>query len=339
MAFNASHAALSPAQTPVWSVIQFTFSDRNTHAKLVVMCNGKCFVIQLSAETFSESPKSKERYLFFLQVTDVFELDGVTVDDFWDWIVEPLLPIFRQLPTPDQTAIRTLDDFFNPETFVYTLQMISDQRVPQLDKDAEYRSPFGVSVPDELCASWKSFDPADVRIWDENLVGPPSHTPHRVPLSDGTVAFLKLVRCGDRRSLENELATYGKLDRAQLDRNLKISRLYGILRGKNGVILGLLLTFVDCERVTLSCATKPGAKVTLREKWATQIQDAVGRLHDAGIFWGDAKSDNVLVDINEDVWIVDFGGEYTEWWVPKTLVGTMEGDSIALERILEYVRN
>ncbi|RBR06807.1 uncharacterized protein FIESC28_10923 [Fusarium coffeatum] len=273
-----------------------------------------------------------------LNVAEEFELDGVTVEDFWEWIVEPLFPIFRQLPTPDQTAIRTLDDFLNPETFVYTFQAVSDERVPRLDKDAEHRSPFGVSVPNELCASRKSFNPADVRIWDQNLDGPPSRTPSRVLLSDGTVAFLKLVRRGDKRSLENELATYGKIDRARLDNNLRISRLYGIVRGKDGVILGLLLTYIDCERVTLSCAIKPGTEVLLRKKWGAQIQEALGQLHDAGIFWGDAKPDNVLIDVNEDAWLIDFGGGYTEGWVPKALVGTMEGDNISLGRILEYIR-
>ena len=105
---------------------------------------------------------------------------------------------------------------------------------------------------------------------------------------------------------------------------------------RDGVILGLLLTLIDCERVTLSCAAKPDAKVTLREKWATQIQGAVGQLHDAGMVWGDAKPDNVLIDINEDAWFTDFGSVYTEGWVPKSLVSTMEGDNIALESTRIY---
>ena len=338
MVFDESRDALSPPQIPAWKVIQFIFSNRDTDAKLVVMCNNKCFVIRLSDDSFSKAPKLKDRYLFFLKVAEEFELDGVTVEDFWDWIVEPLLPIFRKLPTPDHTIPRTLNDFFNPETFVYAFQTVSDERVPQLDKDAEHGSPFGVSVPDELCALWKSFDPAEVRICDEKLVGPPSHTPRKVILSDGTVAFLKLVRRGDKRSLGNELVTYGKINRAQLDHDLRISRLYGILRGKYSVILGLLLTYIDCERVTLSCAIKPGTKVLLRERWGAQIQEAVGQLHDAEIIWGDAKPDNVLIDVNEDAWLLDFGGGYTEGWVPKTLVGTMEGDNIALKRILKYTR-
>ncbi|PNP80432.1 hypothetical protein FNYG_06031 [Fusarium nygamai] len=338
MTSETSDNAQSPPQTlPAWSVIQFTFSDRNTDSELVVMCNDKCFVICLSADTFSKSPKLKERYLFFLQVAEEFELDGVTVEDFWDWIVDPLLPIFEELPTPDPAAPQTLDGFFNPETFVYTLQVVSDERIPQLDRDAEHQSPFGIFVPDEICAPWKSFDPSEVQICHEKVFGPPSHTPRKVLLNDGTIAFLKLARRGDTQSLKNELDTYGKIDRAQLDNKTRISRLHGLVRNNDGVTFGLLLTYIDCKRVTLSCAVKPGTEVSLRERWAAQVQESIGQLHDAGIAWGDAKTDNILIDVNKDAWLIDFGGGYTEGWVPKTLAGTMEGDRVALEKILEYI--
>ncbi|KAF5984237.1 kinase subdomain-containing protein [Fusarium coicis] len=331
---------MSPPQTPAaWSVIQFTFSDRNTDSELVVMCNDKCFIIHLSADTLSGSPKLKERYLFFLQVAKEFELDDVTVEDFWDWIVDPLLPILLELPTPDEAAPRTLDGFFNPETFVYSIQTVSDERIPQLDRDAEHQSPYGISVPDELCAPWKSFDPSEVQICHEKVIGPPSHTPSKVLLRDGTIAFLKLARRGDTQSIKNELETRGKIERAQLDLKVKVSRLHGLVRNNEGVIYGLLLTYIDCKRMTLSCAVQPGTEVSLREKWAVQIQEAIGQLHDAGIAWGDAKPDNILIDVNQDAWLIDFGGGYTEGWVPKNLAGMMEGDRIALQKILEYIRN
>ncbi|CVK92027.1 uncharacterized protein FMAN_07044 [Fusarium mangiferae] len=340
MAFETSNNALSSSQTPpAWSVILFTFSDRNTDSELAVMCNNKRFIIRLSADTFSKSPKLKDRYLFFLQVAEEFELDGVTVEDFWDWIVDPLLPIFQELSTPDQADLQTLHGFFNPETFVYTFQTVSDDRIPYLDRDAQHQSLFGISVPAELCASWKTFDPSEVRICQEKVIGPPSHTPRKALLNDGTIAFLKLVRRGDKQSLKNELDTYGKIDRAELDNKMRISRLHGLVRNNDGVTFGLLLTYIDCGRVTLSCALKPETEVSLRAKWAAQIQEAIIQLHDAGIVWGDAKPDNILIDVNEDAWLIDFGGGYTEGWVPKILVGTVEGDRIALEKILEYIRN
>ena len=45
------------------TVTQFTFSDRNTDSKLVLMCNGKRLVIRLSAGLFDELPQLKEQYL------------------------------------------------------------------------------------------------------------------------------------------------------------------------------------------------------------------------------------------------------------------------------------
>lgn len=31
-------------------------------------------------------------------------------------------------------------------------------------------------------------------------------------------------------------------------------------------------------------------------------------LHGIGIVWGDGKAENVLIDINDNAWIIDFGG-------------------------------
>ena len=40
-------------------------------------------------------------------------------------------------------------------------------------------------------------------------------------------------------------------------------------------------------------------------------------MHDTGIVWVDAKPDNVLTDQNNDAWIIDFGGGYTDGWASK----------------------
>ncbi|RBA21246.1 hypothetical protein FPRO05_07560 [Fusarium proliferatum] len=234
---------------------------------------------------------------------------------------------------------QAIEEALPAKTFDWLHFLISDERILQLDRDAAHQSPFGISVPDELCALWKSFDPSEVRICQEKVIGPPSDTPRKVLLNDGIIAFLKLVRRGDKQSLINELDTYEKIHRAELDNKKRISRLHGLVRNNDGVTFGLLLTYIDCGHVTLSCALRPETEVSLRAKWAAQVQEAIAQLHDAGIVWGDAKPDNILIDVNEDAWLIDFGGGYTEGWVPKILVGTMEGDRIALEKILEYIRN
>jgi serine/threonine protein kinase len=59
----------------------------------------------------------------------------------------------------------------------------------------------------------------------------------------------------------------------------------------------------------------------------------VSLLHDNGIIWGDAKADNFMVDANDELWIIDFGGSYTEGWVDPDISETLEGDDMGLEKI------
>jgi hypothetical protein len=75
--------------SPPWSVIEFTFSNKDTDSELVVMCNYRQFIISVSADRFAQSPALKNKYLFLLEVADYYELDGYTVEDSYDWIVDP----------------------------------------------------------------------------------------------------------------------------------------------------------------------------------------------------------------------------------------------------------
>ncbi|KAF5620890.1 kinase subdomain protein [Fusarium tjaetaba] len=75
----------------------------------------------------------------------------------------------------------------------------------------------------------------------------------------------------------------------------------------------------------------------LKQSWAQQVHDTVQQLHAAGIAWGDAKPDNVLVVRANDAWVIDFGGGHTNGWVPKELSGTLEGDLQALKKIDDFL--
>ncbi|KAH7237295.1 hypothetical protein B0J15DRAFT_538595 [Fusarium solani] len=249
----------------------------------------------------------------------------------------PLFPLFRELPPPAKTWQSTLDDFFNPETFVYTLRAVSDNLVPEKCENQNQDSMFGILLPDEFCAPWTTFKSSEIRVCEEKVIGPPNHTPRKVLLKDDTVAFLKLMHRGDKQFLKTELDTYNKIDKARLDSTTRVSHLHGLVQDNSGAILGLLLPYIDCKNLTLSCAIKPETPTALREKWAAQLRDIITQLHNAGLVWGDAKPDNILIDSNKDAWIVDFGGGYTEGWVPKRLAGTVEGDTVALEKMVEFI--
>lgn len=325
-----------PISSP-WQMLEFTFSLEHEDARLVVVCNKRRVVIDIEVEDLHPSPQILKQYRFFLQVAEEFELDGYTVEDFYDWIAEPLLPIFHELGAMEKKD-DSLDTFFNPEVFRYSLRVQGDSLVAFKQQEDEDEMPiFGARIREEDYSSFPVFEPLQLHTYEEaNRFGPPSIKPSKIQLPNGSFAFLKVMRPGDHHSLVAELRTYKQIQDARLDPTLRISRLLGIVRN-NDLIVGILLTYIDCENKTLFCAAKPGLEASLRQKWAKQIEDTVAYLHRSGIAWGDVKPDNVLIDKNQDAWLIDFGGSYTEGWVPRELAGTIEGDQVGLNKIARFL--
>jgi serine/threonine protein kinase len=58
-------------------------------------------------------------------------------------------------------------------------------------------------------------------------------------------------------------------------------------------------------------------------------------LHNLGILWRDVKTDNVLLDENNDAVLLEFGGGNTLSWVDEDKYGTMEGDQQGLQKIMK----
>lgn len=323
---------------PLWSMLQFELGTLDHDAEMVAVCNGRRVVIRLLPNNFT-TPSIKEKYLFFIKAADNFEDD--TVEDFYDWIAKPLLPFFEQLNQLDAVP-STLEAFLFPDTHFYSLRSEGDAVVAVPDPNGKLEGPlYGAKLPESHTASWPSFKPSEIHILEEeHCVGPPSPKPSRVQMSNGQVAFLKLLWPSEKRSFMGELDTYKQIRDANLPENLQISRLHGIVRDDDGILYGLLLTYIDSARMTLSCAASgPDIDAQLLQKWSEEIDDIAGQLHKAGIAWGDAKSDNILMDrVTNSVWLIDFGGSYTEGWVPRELAGTVEGDLVGIGKIKEFLR-
>ncbi|KAI1364571.1 hypothetical protein F5Y08DRAFT_353394 [Xylaria arbuscula] len=145
-------------------------------------------------------------------------------------------------------------------------------------------------------------------------------------------------------TLAKELGVYQKLGQQRDD--LKIPQFKGVVKSHKGII-AILLGYIPHKHHSLGTTLrdikeghlpKSEATTAMRAKWEDQITSSVTQLHKLGILWHDVKTDNVLIDDKGDAIILDFGGGNTVGWADKDKWGTVEGDSQALEKIREALR-
>lgn len=183
------------------------------------------------------------------------------------------------------------------------------------------------------------YRPNDIHVrLNDDAVALPTN-PRKVYIKGKHVCFFKQILAGDVGMTVTELATYTKINAAKLGEDVRVSRLLGVVEDEHtSRIVGLLLSYIDCENMTLSCAAQAGER-TSHDKWLKQITHSLKELHHEArqIVWGDAKPDNVLIGVHDDAYLVDFGGGYTNGWVDKELMNTQEGDLQGLQRIAAYL--
>ena len=102
--------------------------------------------------------------------------------------------------------------------------------------------------------------------------------------------------------------------------------------------MGFLQTDISNPKplTNLLDSTIPQAK---RDGWAKEAERINDILHEHEIVWGDAKADNFMVDDKDNLWIIDFGGSYTEGWVESELKETEEGDDMGVEKTINALKD
>ncbi|KAL1859445.1 hypothetical protein VTK73DRAFT_7591 [Phialemonium thermophilum] len=196
---------------------------------------------------------------------------------------------------------------------------------------------------EEVSSYVKSFDPSTIKVDFPEPNDALYRMPTRVLVDlDGSgcrPCFFKHFSGGMTQTLVRELEGHLRLLQSGLKPDARAVRLLGIVKVDDEVG-GVLLTYVDHDDWSgLLRYRAMEAPLCIRERWANQVRETVAELHEAGVVWGDAKVDNVMVDRNDNVWIIDFGGGYTEGWVDKDKAGTTDGDLQGVDRIVDYLRN
>ncbi|KAE9376600.1 hypothetical protein N431DRAFT_435874 [Stipitochalara longipes BDJ] len=331
---------------PKYFVNTFTFGRHDDDCQLEVRRYGKCFYITMALENFVDSPAIKQQYLDYLaaersDTTDDHNiLEDYSPEDFYEWALQPCVPLFETLaPAPKENLKITLHDFRHPpQVFYYSLRAVDGQLTPvQSDGRDAGMIPPGVELDDSAFSpAWPSFLPTEVELCITSPEDAISTSPSRVLVDGKTICFFKPYQHGDTNIALRELENYKRITESNLDPDVRICRLLGVVKDDENQLIGLLLTYIDSDFLTLACAVEPDTPASTKQKWVDQVTGILTQLHKAGIVWGDAKPDNVLVDKNGDAWIIDFGGGYTRGFVEREKAGTIEGDLQGLEKIVMY---
>lgn len=141
----------------------------------------------------------------------------------------------------------------------------------------------------------------------------------------GTEHFLKAA--DDRRSFTREVEILGKV------RDVGgTSRIAGLVHydGDETALLGMQLENIEGETLAFAHMAAPAVD---KERWADQIQETLGALHERGAVWGALKPENVMVGNSGDAIVVDFGGGFSPGYVDPGLAGMVEGDLQGLRRL------
>ncbi len=98
-------------------------------------------------------------------------------------------------------------------------------------------------------------------------------------------------------------------------------------------MIGVLIVYID-NKGTLCKKCHDKGKLL---RWADELGAIVDDMHEAGLVWGDAKPHNVPVGHEDELWVIDVDGSYTEGWVDKNKKETKEGDLQALDKIKDWL--
>lgn len=252
--------------------------------------------------------------------------------DLWEWIIEGCDAQFSKLQQPSIPLEPTLHDFYHGPTYHFALHATANDDLmlkPDQGNPPEIHPQHWI-LYEKFGSLWYSFEPSEVKICASSPEQALSRTPREVVTKTGGPYFFK------RGLVQHELETYAKIEQANLQGS-RISSLCGIVRESSGTILGLLLRHVGPESRTLRRALKQETSSYLRNQWIEQLTMTLKELHAAGIVWGDAKAENVLIDGDNNAWIIDFGGGFTAGWVDEELANTVKGDQQGLSRIVTNI--
>ncbi|KAK5170625.1 uncharacterized protein LTR77_005214 [Saxophila tyrrhenica] len=275
------------------------------------------------------------------------------------WMVAPLAnPPNSALSASEAQALSTVEEWYHCRTRFYELEQsnggqkveaVELEATPELEQRTERLLPNMILpkyLTNSLTAPWFRSSELEVLECSDKPVGTPYH-PCRVQSHKAKETyFLKIVDNDQPQPIKRELDILHRVEKLGLRDSMHVPQLLGLVAfdnaepTKNGQkrIMGFLLTDIK-EPTPLTLMFDESVEQERREAWAAEADRIRDVLHEHNIIWGDAKADNFLVDAQDKLWIIDFGGSYTEGWVDPELNETEEGDDLGTEKIINALKD
>ena len=321
---------------PPFSVRELCIVDESVD--LMFMCNGKRFFVTVDAADLDDREQTlKNEYLDILNGDDPpTEIENWTTDALYAEFV-------RLAPFESRKDPMSLQDYYRPEA-VYLYKLVNKHgkaRPVPLPSDSDpnaYRSPKELisNIPDR--EEFLLVDAAKVQILpmpgSEDFVA--SDTPRQV-LFEGKKYYFKEVQ--DPDSFHREFGILRRIHKLGLTKTHRLPTLCAAVHYSDEpeYMLGFLMELIDSKGSLGFPELSEDSPREVREKWMAQVEETVQQLHSNGIFWGDVKPNNVLIDEDGNAWVIDFGGGYNSRFVDEELVGTADGDLQGLSRLREFL--
>ncbi|ETN37617.1 uncharacterized protein HMPREF1541_07239 [Cyphellophora europaea CBS 101466] len=302
--------------------------------------------IDVNADSEGASSKENEPNLAIEDSDAALELQNWILKDFGDEVPQ------QREACDSATQDRSIQDWYDTSIAYYKLQPSSSEssvepvpieETPILRKRVEGLQPH-VPIPKKLRSlpiPW--IQASDVTVLAETDEPPPIHPSlvrASIDGSDPNTYFFKPVDPTQPQPANREIELLHKVHSLDLHQHFRVPYIHAFVgfRTSKTDIVGYLLTTID-EAVPLTKLLDSEVDESKREKWAQETKKIVKTLHKHGIIWGDAKADNFLVDRDDALWVIDFGGSYTEGWVDEELLETKEGDDMGLEKIVNGLKD
>ncbi|KAH0171107.1 hypothetical protein KCU82_g4473, partial [Aureobasidium melanogenum] len=258
------------------------------------------------------------------------------------WILSHLeAEIDKHAPSRNEMQTINVHDWYHPTTHFYAIQYKDGKITPkEVVSSPALRFKMDNLLPNitlpkyilKLDIPW--FQASDLEIV-ENAGALPAIVRH-----NDNLYFLKVVDPAQPGPTKRELKIMKDIEKLNLHKEMRVPQVKGLVSFTDSKtdVMGFLQTHIEgAEPLThLLDSDVPQSK---RDRWASESERMVNLLHQHDFIWGDAKADNFMVDKDDKLWIIDFGGSYTEGWIDPNLNETVDGDDMGTRKIVNALHD